>query len=111
VFHRREKLPLHSNGMRFSALDRAGAVLAERIYYSVGGGFVVDELGQPSARHGAIAPRRCRTRSTAARSCSAQCQEHGLSISTLMLENERPRDPEAEVRAGCSPSPAPWRPA
>src|ERR1041384_6102015 len=45
VFHRREKLPLHSNGMRFTAYDAAGAVLCERIYYSVGGGFVVDHAG------------------------------------------------------------------
>ncbi|HEU4615176.1 MAG TPA: serine dehydratase beta chain, partial [Kofleriaceae bacterium] len=40
VFHRREKLPLHANGMRFTAY--AGATsLAQRVYYSVGGGFVV----------------------------------------------------------------------
>src|SRR5690348_7474614 len=32
LFHRREKLPLHSNGMRFTARDAAGATLAERIY-------------------------------------------------------------------------------
>src|SRR5262245_48448850 len=43
VFNRREVLPLHSNGMRFRALDAAGGELEERIYYSVGGGFVVDE--------------------------------------------------------------------
>jgi L-serine dehydratase len=41
VFNRRESLPLHSNGMRFTALDAAGVTLAEHIYYSVGGGFVV----------------------------------------------------------------------
>src|SRR5512144_2417966 len=47
VFHRREKLPLHANGMRFSAY--AGAqTAAERIYYSVGGGFVVDHTGAPA---------------------------------------------------------------
>ena len=40
-FQRRETLPLHTNGMRFTALDAEGAPLAERIYYSVGGGFVV----------------------------------------------------------------------
>jgi L-serine dehydratase len=36
-------LAFHSNGMRFSAYDAAAAVLARKVYYSVGGGFVVDE--------------------------------------------------------------------
>jgi L-serine dehydratase len=39
----RERLPHHSNGMRFSAFDEAGATLASRVSYSVGGGAVVDE--------------------------------------------------------------------
>ena len=42
-FHRRETLPFHANGMRFTALDAGGAELDQRIYYSVGGGFVVSE--------------------------------------------------------------------
>jgi L-serine dehydratase len=57
VFHRRESLPLHANGMRFSAFDGAGALLTERIYYSVGGGFVVsDEVAADGTRHKAVAP-------------------------------------------------------
>jgi len=48
VFHRRDKLPLHANGMRFTARDAAGGVVSERIYYSVGGGFVVDHAGAPA---------------------------------------------------------------
>src|SRR5436305_2056832 len=43
VFNRKDLLPVHSNGMRFNAFDAAGGMLAERIYYSVGGGFVVNE--------------------------------------------------------------------
>ena len=42
-FLQRERLPHHSNGMRFSAFDSAGGVLASKISYSVGGGAVVDE--------------------------------------------------------------------
>jgi L-serine dehydratase len=40
-------LPLHPNGMRFEALDGAGSVIATRIAYSVGGGALLDEAGQP----------------------------------------------------------------
>jgi L-serine dehydratase len=36
-------LTFHSNGMRFTALDAAGAAVMRKVYFSVGGGFVVDE--------------------------------------------------------------------
>ena len=42
VFHKRQTLPLHPNGMRFTALDANGETLLSRDYYSVGGGFVVN---------------------------------------------------------------------
>src|SRR5207245_1862407 len=45
VFHRRQILPKHPNGMRFHALDSVGNDLATRVYYSVGGGFVVNDDG------------------------------------------------------------------
>src|SRR3989475_8462557 len=57
VFHRRESLPFHANGMRFSAFDAAGNELVARIYYSVGGGFVVsDEVAADGSRPKQIAP-------------------------------------------------------
>ena len=42
AFNKRQKLPHHSNGMRFTAFDVHGTELATRDYYSVGGGFVVN---------------------------------------------------------------------
>ena len=57
VFHRRETLPFHANGMRCTAFDAAGAELASRQYYSVGGGFVVsDEIAADGALQKVIAP-------------------------------------------------------
>src|SRR5215212_2018980 len=43
VLHRRRRLDFHSNGMVFRAVDAEGAELDRREYYSVGGGFVLDE--------------------------------------------------------------------
>jgi len=45
-----EPLPGHSNGMRFLAFDVDGTELADRVYYSIGGGFVADdqEIGLPT---------------------------------------------------------------
>jgi L-serine dehydratase len=48
IFHRHQMYPVanvisHPNGMRFSAFDRAGGLLLERIFFSIGGGFIVSE--------------------------------------------------------------------
>jgi L-serine dehydratase len=42
-FLQRERLPHHSNGMRFTAFDGGGSSLEAHVYYSVGGGAIVDE--------------------------------------------------------------------
>jgi L-serine dehydratase len=98
VFHRREKLPLHSNGMRFTARDAAQAVIAERVYYSVGGGFVVDHAGAPAdgstPAEQVVVPYPFNSADELLR----LSHEHGMSISTLMLENEQAHAPPDEVR-------------
>jgi L-serine dehydratase len=98
VFHRREKLPLHANGMRFSALGANGAILVERIYYSVGGGFVVDHTGAPAdgstPADQVVVPYPFNSGADLLRLAN----EHGMSISTLMLENEKAHLPEADIR-------------
>jgi L-serine dehydratase len=88
VLHRRKTLPMHPNGMQFRAEDAAGAILCERTYYSVGGGFVVSggaDAEGPVVSERAPVPYPFRTGAE----LLSQCREHGLSISTLMLENEK----------------------
>jgi L-serine dehydratase len=96
VFHRRKTLPRHSNGMKFVAHDATGAMLREAVFYSVGGGFVVDDAegDTPIVGVGSAFPYPF----TTARELLALCQTHGISISTLVLENEKTLRPEAEVR-------------
>jgi L-serine dehydratase len=98
VFHRREKLPLHSNGMRFTATETSGAVLAERIYYSVGGGFVVDHLGASAEAIAAAAPPAIRYPFNTAAELLVHADNHGMAISSLMLANECASSSEADVR-------------
>lgn len=43
TLHLRERLDYHPNGLVFEAFDKAGLRLDTREYYSVGGGFVVDQ--------------------------------------------------------------------
>ncbi|MEE4891787.1 L-serine ammonia-lyase [Pseudomonas alliivorans] len=83
----RKPLPYHPNGMIFRAFDSAGLQLRGREYYSVGGGFVVDE---DAAGHDRIVedktPLRYPFRS--GNQLLALCEEHGLSISQIMICNE-----------------------
>jgi L-serine dehydratase len=100
VFHRREKLPLHANGMRFTAFGVAGPTppLVERIYYSVGGGFVVDHAGAPA--DGSVPADQVRVPYpfNSADELLRLANEHGMSVSSLMLANEHALAPEPEVR-------------
>ncbi|MER2553279.1 MAG: L-serine ammonia-lyase [Thauera sp.] len=99
VMHRRQSLPYHPNGMRITAFDAAGQVLASKVYYSVGGGFVVDESAAGADRIVAdTTPLAHPFRS--GDELLAQCRDKQLSISQLMLENERAWRSDAETRAG-----------
>ncbi|GLX98127.1 L-serine ammonia-lyase [Herbidospora sp. NBRC 101105] len=88
VFERKVSLPHHPNGMRFTAWGDSGDVLREKVYYSVGGGFVVDENATGADR---IKPDDTPLPHpfTTAGELLAQCAETGLSISGLMMANER----------------------
>jgi L-serine dehydratase len=101
VLHRRKRLPFHTNGMRFTARDTDGHVLMSREYYSVGGGFVLDEdeIGHSgmTADDGA---RPLPHPFSSGDELLQRCRETGLSISELMLANEMSRRTEQEVRSG-----------
>jgi L-serine dehydratase len=99
VLHRRTSLPFHPNGMRFYAYDASGEVLRERTYYSVGGGFVVDEAAAGADRIKADDTPLQYPFTTGAE-LMAHCAESGLPVSGVMLANETSWRPEAEVRAG-----------
>ncbi|HXY76837.1 MAG TPA: L-serine ammonia-lyase [Steroidobacteraceae bacterium] len=97
LFMYHERLPRHSNGMRFTALDREGRTLREEDYYSIGGGFIVrgDEAEAREARAHANPPHPFNSGTE----LLALCREHGLEMYELMLANERTWTKEAEVRA------------
>ena len=97
VMHRSETLPFHPNGMRFTALRAGGEILESRVYFSVGGGFIVDETAQ-GADIVVDDPTPIPYPFTTAEELLAQCREHGLSIPALMLANETAWRTEAEVR-------------
>ena len=102
-FHRRESLPFHANGMRCVAFDTAGAELANRCYYSVGGGFVVsDEVAADGSKQKAIAPDTTVLPHPfhTGEQLLAQTNAHQCSIAELMRRNERHWRSDAEIDAG-----------
>jgi L-serine dehydratase len=99
IFERKESLPHHPNGMRFTAYGPGRVELREKIYYSVGGGFVVDEEATGADR---IKPDDTKLPHPFATGAEllAHTYETGLSIPALMMENEQAfgRD-RTEIRA------------
>ncbi len=98
VMHRRKSLPAHPNGMTFAAYDGSGVLLRERTFYSVGGGFVVDEQAAGADRIVEDATPLPYPFSTGAELLAA-CREADTSIAGVMLANELSWRTEAELRA------------
>ena len=110
IFDKRKTLRLHSNGMVFTALNQTGEILHERSYFSVGGGFIVNQEGEPETdQHptrleqiteavdpvdagglGLLAEedRRVPYPFKSADELLRLCAHHGLAISSLMFDNE-----------------------
>jgi len=96
LFMYHERLPRHSNGMRFTALAANNRVLREEDYYSVGGGFVV--RGDEAESHESAAQKLPPYPFNNAAELLAKCRENGLELFELVLANERTWLPDAQVR-------------
>ena len=95
IFHRAILYPpgahtQHPNGMRLAAFDAAGATVCERTFFSIGGGFVVEDGGGPGANP--QTPDQTQGKIPfpfhSAAELLATAHTHELSIGQLMLENE-----------------------
>jgi L-serine dehydratase len=99
IMHRDEALPYHANGMRFTAFDGSAAEIYSKVFYSVGGGFIVDE----AVAAGDVLiedPALLKWPFSSGEELLQQCDTSGLSISALMLENEQAWRSEDEIKAG-----------
>jgi L-serine dehydratase len=99
VLHRRKALPAHPNGMIFRAADSNGAVLAERAYYSVGGGFVLDEAAVTGPAITAD-PTPVGYPFRTATDLLAHCRGRHLRISDVMRFNEHAWRSDAQIDSG-----------
>lgn len=100
IMHRSEALPYHANGMRFSAYSADGALCHARVFYSVGGGFVLDEEAASGEELVVDDPAQLRYPFSSGEELLRQCRDNGLSISALMQENEKAWRSESDIRDG-----------
>ena len=102
IFDRKKPLPGHANGMTFDAYDRDDRLLLRRLYYSIGGGFVVTDLeleamlaaSKPAAESGVPFPFRN------AAEMLDMARQSGLSIAAMKRANEERRQAPAEIDRG-----------
>ncbi len=98
LFHMSKRLRYHSNAMRMTAYNLKGKKIYSQVYYSVGGGFVLDH---PEAKQGRSStewavPYPFKTASE----LMAHCKNEKMAVWELVLENEKSRASEQEIRKG-----------
>lgn len=99
IFHRIERLEFHANGMVLEAYDDKRTLILSKTYYSIGGGFIVEEneFGDvETVEDAAQLPFDFH-------SCEellALCKQHKLTIAELMMENEKTWRTESDIRQG-----------
>ena len=97
LFLQKELLPLHTNGMRFSAYDQQNNVILSQVYYSIGGGFITTEEEFSTTTADSNPPPY--PFSTADQLLTL-CKTHNLNIAELMLANEKTWRNEQEIHDG-----------
>ncbi|KJZ09530.1 serine ammonia-lyase [Marinomonas sp. S3726] len=98
IYHRIDRLDFHANGMTLRAYDETQTLICEKTYYSIGGGFIVNQNDQ-----GEVELVEDDTQLAYDFHSSEEllklCKEHDLSIAQIMLENEKAWRSEEEVKA------------
>jgi L-serine dehydratase len=93
LFHRNQMYPdpsvtTHPNGMRFSAFDDSGALLAEDVFYSVGGGFILSASELQAEHTSSTSTRIVPYPFRSAAELLASAATNNLTIANLLLANE-----------------------
>ncbi len=93
LFNLKDLLPDHTNGMRFSAFDKTNKTLLSKIYYSIGGGFILEENQAIHAIPAEPVPYPFST----TKELLDHCEKNQLTIKEIMLANESSLRPREEV--------------
>lgn len=94
IFNLKDLLPAHTNGMRFTAYDAKDHELASQVFYSIGGGFILDEK-QAQHPQKQISPLPFPFEN--AEALLKLCEKNQLTIKDIIFKNECSIRTPAEV--------------
>lgn len=100
LFHFDKQLPYHPNGMRFTAYDAHHKELIVQIFYSVGGGFIVDHAAASKDKHLGEDNHKLPFPFKTGDELLRLCRQNKMSIEDVMMANEKTWRPENEIREG-----------
>lgn len=100
LLHKKKSLEYHANGMQITALDAEGKTLYSNTYYSIGGGFVVEEADARDDNLHASDETELPFQFHNMSRLLELCEQQQMPISQIMLENEKAWRSEEEIRSG-----------
>lgn len=100
IFHYDKQLPYHPNGMRFTAFDQNGKELLSQVFYSVGGGFIVDHQTASKDKHLGEDEHKLPYPFKTGDELLRLGRQHNTTIAAIMMENEKTWRSEEEIRKG-----------
>ncbi len=100
LFHCDKQLPYHPNGMRFNVYDANGKEVKSEVFYSVGGGFIVDHAAASKDKHLGEEAHQLPHPFKTAEELLVICRKHKLRIEDVMMANELSWRSEEEVHQG-----------
>lgn len=100
IFHYDKQLPYHPNGMRFHVYDAQGKELKVEVFYSVGGGFIVDHATASADAHLGENAHKLPLPFKTATELLNLCNEHKMTIAEVMMTNELSWRTEKEIHDG-----------
>jgi len=101
IYHRKKNLPAHANAMTFFAYQN-NALLLEQTYYSIGGGFIIEDSDFEKEKNKVLSLHTNIKRPhvfSSAEELLNEAKTAGLSISTIMMNNEKCLADEVTIRA------------
>jgi len=101
IYHRKKTLTAHVNGMTFFAFDKSNKIILEETYFSIGGGFIVQDCDFEAEKDKALSLHTTIERPhlfTNATELFKEATDNHLSISTIMMNNEKCLNNETTIR-------------
>lgn len=100
IFHFDKQLPFHPNGMRFHVFDAEGKEIKVDVFYSVGGGFIVDHASASADAHLGENAHKLPMQFKTAQELLDLCNKHHMKIEEVMMTNELTWRTEKEIHDG-----------